>query len=70
MSHPSTPHIRADEDREGRWPIRIGIVLHGVDKNFVHHSIGLEPLYSLAKVLKTLMVRVLLIDNVAGPLGC
>ena len=70
MRHPSTLHIRADEDREGRRPIRIGIVLHGVDKNLVHHSIGLEPLYSLAKVLKNLMVRVLLIDDVAGPLGC
>ena len=73
MSHPSTPHIRADEDREGRRSIGIGIVLHGGDKNFVHHRIGPEALYSLAKVLQSvfdLVVGVLLIDGVAGPLGC
>ena len=70
MCRPSALHILADENREGRRPIRIGIVLHGVDKHFVHHSIGLEALYSLAKVLKNLMVMVLLIDDVAGPLGC
>ena len=73
MSHPSTPHIRADEDREGRRPIGIGIVLHGGDKSFVHRRIGLEALDSLAKVLQSifhLMVEALrLIDSVAGLLG-
>ena len=73
MSRPGALHILADEDREGRRPIRIGIVLHGGDKNFVHHRIGLEALDSLAKVLQSIfdfMVRALLIDGVAGPLGC
>ena len=73
MSRLSTAHIRADEDCEGRRPIRIGIVLHGGDKNFVHYRIGLEALDSLAKVLQSvfhLTVRVLLIDGIAGPLGC
>ena len=73
MSRPSTHHILADEDREGRRPIRIGILLHGSDKNFVHHRIGLEALDSLAKVLQSvfhLTVRVLLIDGIQCPLGC
>ena len=73
MSHLSIPHILADEDREGTRPIGIAIVLHGSDKNLVHHHIGLEALDSLEKVLQSifhLMVRVLLIDGIAGPLGC
>ena len=73
MSGLNIPHIRADEDCEGRRPIKFGIALHGGDKNLVHHRIGLEALDSLAKILQSvfhLTVRVLLIDGIAGPLGC
>ena len=74
MSHPSTPHILADEDLVGTRPIVIDLVRHGGDKNLVHHRIGLEALDSLAKVPQSifhLIVDVLrLIDGVAGPLGC
>ena len=73
MSPPSTPHILAYEDPEGRRAIGIDIVLHDGDKKVVHHSIGLEALDSLSKVLQSifrLMVDALsLIDSIADPLG-
>ena len=70
MSLLSTPHILADEGREGRRPIGIDIVLHGGEKGLVHHRIGLETLDSLAKSIFDLMVEALrLIDGFAGLLG-